>query len=118
MLTLTRINRSGITRTSRTAVTSGTAQRRLPAARHVAWLAAVSAVQSLAGCGSSGTSSTTPSTKSSSSPSPTPGSTVLAGASCKSSGATNITFLGLGARHRPGGQRVQQDPPVDLRHAR
>src|SRR5580700_9238299 len=92
MLTLTRINRSGITRTSRAAVTSGTARRRLPAARAVAWLAAAAAVSVLAGCGSSGTSSTTPSTKSSSSPSPTPGSTVLAGASCKSSGATNITF--------------------------
>jgi multiple sugar transport system substrate-binding protein len=92
MLTLTRIHRSGIARTTGTAATAGTARRRLPATRAVAWLAAAAAVSVLAGCGSSGTSSTTPSPKSSSSPSPTPGSTVLAGASCKSSGATNITF--------------------------
>src|SRR5580700_974851 len=92
MLTQTRIHRSGIARTTGTAATAGTARRRLPATRAVAWLAAAAAVSVLAGCGSSGTSSTTPSTKSSSSPSPTPGSTVLAGASCKSSGATNITF--------------------------
>jgi multiple sugar transport system substrate-binding protein len=78
MLALTRTNRSGI------------AGRRLPAARAVAWLAAAAAVSVLAGCGSSGTTASTP--KSSTSPSPTPGNTVLAGASCKSSGATNITF--------------------------
>jgi multiple sugar transport system substrate-binding protein len=78
MLALTRINRSGL------------AGRRRPAARAVAWLAAAAAVSVLAGCGSSGTTASTP--KSSGSPSPTPGNTVLAGASCKSSGATNITF--------------------------
>ena len=78
MLALTRINRSGL------------AGRRLPAARAVAWLAAAAAVSVLAGCGSSGTTASTP--KSSTSPSPTPGNTVLAGASCKSSSATNITF--------------------------
>jgi multiple sugar transport system substrate-binding protein len=79
MLALTRIN------------PSGAAGRRRPAARAVAWLAAAAAVSVLAGCSSSSTpAASTP--KSSTSPSPTPGNTVLAGASCKSSGATNITF--------------------------
>jgi multiple sugar transport system substrate-binding protein len=101
MLTLTRINRSGTggragsrrnVRTTGTGRTTGTAGRRFPAARTVAWLAAAAAVSVLAGCGSGGTTSTTTAPKSSTSPSPTPGSTVLAGASCKSSGATNITL--------------------------
>jgi multiple sugar transport system substrate-binding protein len=57
-------------------------------ARAAAWVAGVAAVSVLAGCGSSGT---TPKSSASGS-SPTPGNTLLAGGSCKSSSATNITF--------------------------
>jgi multiple sugar transport system substrate-binding protein len=57
-------------------------------ARAAAWVAGLAAVSVLAGCGSSG-----PAPKSSASgSSPTPGDTLLAGGSCKSSSATNITF--------------------------
>jgi multiple sugar transport system substrate-binding protein len=65
----------------------GGGRRTLAVARAATWVAGLAAVSVLAGCGSSGT---TP--KSSASSSPTPGNTLLAGGSCKSSSATNITF--------------------------
>ncbi len=67
--------------------------RRSSAARTAAWIAGAAAVSVLAACGgSSGTSSSSSSASGGSAPSPTPGTTVLAGASCKSSSATKITF--------------------------
>ena len=69
----------------------GTRGRRSPVARTVAWLAGAAAVSVLAACGgSSGTTSS--SSSGNSAPSPTPGTTVLAGASCQESSATKITF--------------------------
>ncbi len=52
-------------------------------------LAALAAICLLAACGSGGTSSSPPAAHSAS---PSPGTTVLAGGSCKSSSATQITF--------------------------
>jgi multiple sugar transport system substrate-binding protein len=71
-----------------------TAFRGFPAGRGATWLIGATAVAVLAGCG---TSAPAPSNSSSSSPksgaaSPSPGATVLAGGSCKSSSATKITF--------------------------
>src|SRR6266496_26291 len=62
---------------------------RFPAGRTAAWLAGVAAVSVLAGCGgSSGTGGGAAAPSSSASAS----ASVLAGGSCKSSGATQITF--------------------------
>jgi multiple sugar transport system substrate-binding protein len=66
---------------------------RLTAGRGAAWLVGASAVAVLAGCGTSAPTapgSSSPATSSSASASP--GATVIAGSSCKSSSATKITF--------------------------
>jgi multiple sugar transport system substrate-binding protein len=70
----------------------GTRGRRSSVARTVAWLAGAAAVSVLAACGGSSGSTSSSSSSGNSAPSPTPGTTVLAGASCKSSSATKITF--------------------------
>jgi multiple sugar transport system substrate-binding protein len=70
----------------------GTRGRRSSVARTAAWLAGAAAVSVLAACGGSSGSTSSSSSSGSSAASPTPGTTVLAGASCKSSSATKITF--------------------------
>jgi multiple sugar transport system substrate-binding protein len=70
----------------------GTRGRRSSAARTAAWLAGAAAVSVLAACSGSSGSTSSSSSSGSSAASPTPGTTVLAGASCKSSSATKITF--------------------------
>ena len=66
--------------------------RRSSAARTVAWIAGAAAVSVLAACGGSSGTTSSSSSSGGSAASPTPGTTVLAGASCKSSSATKITF--------------------------
>jgi multiple sugar transport system substrate-binding protein len=66
--------------------------RRSSVARTVAWIAGAAAVSVLAACGGSSGSTSSSSSSGGSAASPTPGTTVLAGASCKSSSATKITF--------------------------
>jgi multiple sugar transport system substrate-binding protein len=70
----------------------GTRGRRSSVARTVAWLAGAAAVSVLAACGGSSGTTSSSSSSGNSAASPTPGTTVLAGASCKSSSATQITF--------------------------
>ncbi len=76
-----------LTRTSR----PGTRGPRSSAARTAAWLAGAAAVSVLAACSGS-TGSTSAPSGSGGNASPTPGTTVLAGASCQESSATQITF--------------------------
>jgi len=66
--------------------------RRSSVARTVTWIAGAAAVSVLAACGGSSGSTSSSSSSGGSAASPTPGTTVLAGASCKSSSATKITF--------------------------
>ncbi len=65
---------------------------RRTAGRAAAGLAAMAAVALLAACGSSGGSSTSASSSKSAAPAASGGATLEAGASCKSSSATKITF--------------------------
>ena len=76
----------------------GTRGRRSSVARTVAWLAGAAAVSVLAACGGSSGTTSSSSGSGGSAASPTPGTTVLAGASCQSSSEKRWVTMSCGCR--------------------